>query len=297
MSFIVGDPLNAALQLANAAVSAAFTQKNLGQLKRQLNAAKRYYEVFRRQRAFYRTVYQYGSPLDDPSADGTFLNTGIFAGSSGAELSLILEAFAETVYTPAYSFVAADVPERQGDYLIQILFHFNGTPTMLSRKHERMQLKADQYEVGYLALTFAATCVDSINYWFRFEEYIAIVKNERRFEHLMNAEQYAMKRVATVNTGLGMSMDVMGSARTRLVDYYGKVANTAAGLVGYSMSQGHATRTPAAIPAMRAANPGSGINEASLDIDTNNLTAMGRSSVPGDTIVEQARPRVRSEFY
>ncbi len=214
MATVTTDPVQTALTLASAAVALAFARRQLGQMKRQLQVSRQYYEIYRRQRAFYRAVFQYGVNMDDPEA-GAPLGGGIFGSSSGAERSLIEEAFAEVTYVPDYVFVLANVPERQGDYVINILYHFNQTPTALSRRYERMQLKADPNVINNLELTVVAANVDSINYLYRFEEYRAIVENERKFEHEMNAIQFSLRRQVAVNSGLAMSMDALGSSRTQ----------------------------------------------------------------------------------
>ena len=233
MASVVGDPLNAAIQLASAAVALAFAKRQLSQMKRQLAVSDQYYQIFRRQRAVYRAVFQYGNTFDPQGPDDPPLSGPLFQQSSGAERSLLFEAFNEVTYQPNYIFVLANVPERQGEYAINILFHYNQTPTALSRRYGRMQLKPDRYVVNDLQLSVISANVDSINYLYRFEEYRAIVENERKFEHEMNAVQFSLRRQVAVNSGLGMSMDALGTSRTQLADFYGKVSNTFAGAAGY----------------------------------------------------------------
>lgn len=237
MAVVTGDPLNAAIQLASAAVALAFAKRQLRQMKRQLDVAGQYYQIYRKQRAFTRAVFQWRNTLDQQTPSDPPLSGPLFGQSSGAEQSLISEAFGETTYQPNYIFVLANVPERQGEYVINILYHFDWAPTALSRRHERMQLRPDARVLNNLELTVVASNVDSINYLYRFEEYRAIVENERKFEHEMNAIQFSVRRQVAVNAGLGMSMDALGTSRTRLADFYGKVSNTFAGAAGYLMAR------------------------------------------------------------
>lgn len=243
MGTVTVDPVQAAIAFASAVAALLFARKQLGQMKRQLTVAEQYYQIYRKQRAFYRAVFQSRSSLDTQTSTEPPLTDPIFGNSSGAEWSLITEGFGEITYIPNYVFVLANVPERQGDYVINILYHFNNTPTALSRRHERMQLKPDANILTTLELSVVAASADSINYFYRFEEYRAIVENERKFEHEMNAIQFSLRRQVAVNSGLAMSMDALGTARTRLADFQGKMANTFAGAAGYLMARDR-VRTP-----------------------------------------------------
>lgn len=233
MATVTVDPVQAAIAFASAVAALLFARRQIGQMKRQLTVADQYYQIYRKQRAFYRAVFQFRNNMDDQQASDPPLSNPIFGQSSGAEMSLMFEAFGEVTYQPNYVFVLANVPERQGDYAINILFHYNQTPTALSRRHGRMQLKPDRYVVNDLQLSVISANVDSINYLYRFEEYRTIVENERKFEHEMNAIQFALRRQVAVNSGLSMSMDKLGSSRTQLADFYGKMSNTFAGAAGY----------------------------------------------------------------
>lgn len=293
MASVTGDPLAFAVAVANAAIAYEFCRLQLRQLRRQLDSADRYYQMYRRQRALYRSVFQTGQSFDNP-ADGPAINGVLYSQSSGAERSLVNEARSEIPYSARYLFQQNDVGARQGDYLTQILYHFNATPTAVTRKHERMQLKPDPNSLVYLALTAIATNVDGLNYWYRFEEYREIVERERRFEHLTSAMQFSLKRGVAVANGAGMALDQLGNARQRMADFYGKASNNFGGMAGFALQRSFAAGdVPRVGPKMRGPEIDSRLGRAGFDMDANIASAQEWSTLDmgarNDRMVENKR--------
>lgn len=291
MASVTGDPLAFAVAVANAAISYEFCRLQLKQLRRQLDSADRYYQMYRRQRALYRAVFQNGQPFDN-DANGGVLDGILYGPSSGAERSLVNEARSEIPYNARYLFQQNNVGARQGSYLINILYHFNSTPTAVTRKHERMQLKPDPNSLIYLALTAIATNVDGLNYWYRFEEYREIVERERRFEHLTSAMQFSLNRGVAVANGVGMALDQLGNARQRMADHYGKMSNTFGGMAGFAL-QRSTMDVPRMAPRMRGPEVDTRLGRAGFDMDANIASAQDWSTLDmgarNDRMVENQR--------
>lgn len=220
MSGTIGDIISAVCAFRMA-------QAQIRYIRRQLDVARRYYNIYAEQRAFYRAVFQSGN-------SGTYT---VFSGSNLVNAPAITGPGLERAYlNEAYGAV---VPVK--DYAAErtiantLLSRLQGLldGSALRRRAEKYGLPTAQYGLQELSYYGAEASVDATNYFFRAAEHKFEVATNRYFERRKNSLNMAVGRINQISANIGTGYELLNRSRDNAATDFADQFNATIGAIGF----------------------------------------------------------------